>query len=137
MNKWLQASGAAMALLLAGVAPAQPAGANVEERIRAQFVSADENKDGVIEVDEIVGHAVYVFVRHDANKDGFLVPDELPRHDPARFKLADRNGDGRLSMGEVAGDKVVEFFEIDTNRDGVITIQEVLVYEASQRAKRK
>jgi len=116
---------------------AQALPAAVEERIRVQFAVADENKDGVVEVDEIVGHALYVFARHDTNKNRYLEQAELPGHDPARFRQADRDGDGRLSHGEVAADKVLEFFEIDANRDGVVTIQEVLVYESAQRAKRK
>jgi Ca2+-binding EF-hand superfamily protein len=118
-------------------ASAQAIPAAVEERIRVQFAVADENKDGVVEVDEIVGHALYVFARHDVNKNRYLELSELPGHDPARFRQADRDGDGRLSHGEVAADKVLEFFEIDTNHNGVITVQEVIVYETAQRAKRK
>lgn len=123
------------AALTASVAQ-QPA-QSIEERIRAGFATADVNKDGVINVDEMVGHSLYLFKQYDKNGDRFLTPDELPKHDPARFRRADRNGDGRLSHGEVAADKVFDFFEIDTDNNGVISVQEVLAFEAKLRAASK
>jgi Ca2+-binding EF-hand superfamily protein len=114
----------------------QPA-QSVEERIRAGFATADVNKDGVIDVDEMVGHSLYLFKQYDRNRDSVLTPDELPKHDPARMRRADRTGDGRLSHSEVAADKVYEFFEIDTDRNGVVSVQEVLAYEARLRTAGK
>jgi len=100
---------------------------------RAAFDQADADKDGVLDIDEVVGDAIYVFAVYDKNRDGFLVIEELPKHDPARFKRADRDGDGKLSVGEVAADKVWEFFEIDTNKDGVLTFEEVTAYANRNR----
>lgn len=123
------------AALTASVAQ-QPA-QSVEERIRAGFATADVNKDSVIDVDEMVGHSLYLFKQYDKNGDRFLTPDELPKHDPARFRRADRDGDSRLSYSEVAADKVYDFFEIDTDHNGVISLQEILAYEAKLRAASK
>jgi Ca2+-binding EF-hand superfamily protein len=134
------ASALAAALLGAAVLTAsgqqQPA-QSVEERIRTGLATADVNKDGVIDVDEMVGHSLYLFKQYDRNRDGVLTPDELPKHDPARMRRADRTGDGRLSHSEVAADKVYEFFEIDTDRNGVVSVQEVLAYEARLRTAGK
>lgn len=124
----LAALGAAAALTLAGPpvlaqsAPAKP------DPVRAAFDRADANKDGVLDIDEVVGDAIYAFAAYDKNRDLYLVVEELPRHDPARFKRADRDGDGKLSLSEVAADKVWEFFEVDANRDGVLTFAEVTAY---------
>jgi hypothetical protein len=132
-------AGAALsALLLAAPAFAQQAPAPVtDEQLRASFNAADVNRDGHIDVDEVVADAILVFGRYDANRDGFLVPSELPRHNPDRFRRADRDGDGKLSIGEVAADRVYEFFLIDTNRNGVMTFEEVRAYADTQRNARK
>jgi Ca2+-binding EF-hand superfamily protein len=113
-----------------GVAVAQQVN---EDAIRKAFADADVNGDGVLNVDEYVGHVVYVFKRIDVNRDGFITFEEAiafsPAHNVAAMKAMDRNGDGKLSLGEVAGAKVIDFFEMDTNRDGVITVQELIAYE--------
>lgn len=130
-------AGAALsAFLLAAPAFAQQAPVS-DEQLRASFDAADVNRDGHIDVDEVVADAILVFGRFDANRDGFLVLAELPRHSPDRFRRADRDGDGKLSIGEVAADRVFEFFLIDTNRNGVMTFEEVRAYAASQRNARK
>lgn len=132
-------AGAALsALLLATPAFSQQEAAPVsEEQLRASFNAADANRDGHIDVDEVVADAILVFGRYDANRDGFLTLAELPRHSPERFRRADRDGDGKLSIGEVAADRVFEFFLIDTNRNGVITIDEVRAFAEAQRNARK
>ena len=118
---------AAAVAIVTGSATAQP-DTSRSANLRAAFDRADADKNGVIDVDEIVGDAILVFAAYDKNRDGFLVIEELPRHDPARFKRADRDGDGKLSLSEVASDKVWEFFEADTNRDGVLSFEEVTAY---------
>ena len=136
--RYARAGAALSALLLAAVAFAQQAPAPVtDEQLRASFNAADVNRDGYIDVDEVVADAILVFGRYDANRDGFLVPSELPRHSPDRFRRADRDGDGKLSIGEVAADRVYEFFLIDTNRNGVITFEEVRAFADAQRNARK
>jgi Ca2+-binding EF-hand superfamily protein len=108
-----------------------------DEELRKAFAAADDNKDGVIDVDESVADAILIFVTLDKNKDRFLSKDELPGYDPNRLQRADRDGDGRLSVGEVASDRVWEFFEADTNRNGVVTFEEVRLYIVKLREARK
>jgi hypothetical protein len=124
----LAALGAVATLTLVGPPVLAQSAAVKPDATRVAFDRADVNKDGVLDIDEVVGDAIYVFAVYDKNRDGFLVIEELPRHDPARFKRADRDGDGRLSLSEVAADKVWEFFEVDANRDGVLTFEEVTAY---------
>lgn len=124
----LAAVGAAAALTLAGPPVLAQSAAAKPDPTRAAFDRADANKDGVLDIDEVVGDSIDVFAVHDGNRDLYLVVEELPRHDPARFKRADRDGDGKLSLSEVAADKVWEFFEVDANRDGVLTFAEVTAY---------
>jgi hypothetical protein len=128
---------AATALAVGTAIGQQAAAPATDSRMQAGFAEVDVDKDGVIELDEIVGQSIYLFTSQDRNGDRFLSMDELPGHDPARFRRADRNGDGRLSHGEVAGDKVIEFFEADTDGNGVLSLQEIQAFEAKVSGARK
>lgn len=125
--------GTAAMVMLAGPPVLAQSPAAAPDPIRAAFDRADDNRDGVLDIDEVVGDAIFVFAAYDRNQDRVLVVEELPRHDPARFRRADRDGDGRLSVSEVAADKVWEFFEVDANRDGVLTFEEVTIYANRNR----
>ena len=118
-------------LLIVNAAAQQPS----QDTMRKAFAEADDNKDGVLNVDEYIGHVIYVFRQVDKNRDGFLTEQEVgaftATYRPQLFKAADRNGDGRLSVGEACAAKIIDYFEIDTNRDGVLSIDEVLAYERS------
>jgi Ca2+-binding EF-hand superfamily protein len=116
------------------LAQTQPAS---DEGLRKAFAAADENKDGVIDVDEAVGDAIYIFAALDKNKDRHLTSDELPGYDTNRVKRADRDGDGRLSISEVVADRVWEFFEADGDRNGTLTFEEVRLYGVKVREARK
>lgn len=120
-----------------GAAMAQTRPPPNDEDLRKAFAAADDNKDGVIDVDESVADAILIFVTMDKNKDRFLSKDELPGVDPNRLQRADRDSDGRLSVGEVASDRVWEFFEADTDRNGVVTFEEVRLYIVKVREARK
>jgi Ca2+-binding EF-hand superfamily protein len=139
----IRLAAAALVLLLSAAplrsqqAPPQAPPTVTDEQLRATFNAADANRDGVIDVDEVVADAILVFGRFDTNKDGYLTSAELPRHSPERFRRADRDGDGKLSLGEVAADRVFEFFVIDTNRNGVLSFEEVRAYADSHRNARK
>lgn len=115
---------------LVGATYAQPIN---EEAVRKAFAEADANNDGYLNLDEYVGHVIYVFKRVDTNGDRVVTVEEAiafnPAHNAANTKQIDRNGDGKLSVGEVAAVKVIDFFEMDTNRDGVVTVEELLIYE--------
>jgi hypothetical protein len=118
-------------VLLVSAAAQQPS----QDTMRKTFAEADDNKDGFLNVDEYIGHVIYVFRQVDRNRDGFLTEQEVmavtTAYRPQLFKAADRNGDGKLSVGEACAAKIIDFFEMDTNRDGVLSIEEVLAYERS------
>ena len=118
-------------LLIVNAVAQQPS----QDTMRKAFAEADDNKDGVLNIDEYIGHVIYVFRQIDKNRDGFLTEQEVmavtTTYRPQLFKAADRNGDGKLSVGEACAAKVIDYFEIDANRDGVLSIEEVLAYERS------
>lgn len=128
-SPWTMAGTALLAATFAfGAVVAQTRPPPSDEDLRKAFAAADDNKDGVINIDEAVGDAILIFVSIDKNRDRYLSKDELPGYDPNRVQRADRDGDGRLSVGEVASDRVWEFFEADTDRNGVVTFEEVRLY---------
>ena len=138
LSPWTMAGSALLAATVAFgtvVAQTRPALPS-DEDLRKAFTAADDNKDGVINIDEAVGDAILIFATLDKNRDKYLSKDELPGYDPNRVQRADRDGDGRLSVGEVAADRVWEFFEADTDRNGVVTFEEVRVFVIKMRSAR-
>jgi hypothetical protein len=125
-------------LLIVSAAAQQPS----QDTMRKAFAEADDNKDGLLNIDEYIGHVIYVFRQVDTNRDGFITEQEVmvvftTAYRPQLFKAADRNGDGKLSVGEAVAAKVIDYFEIDTNRDGVLSIEEVLAYERAPAPAKK
>ena len=125
-------------VLLVSAAAQQPS----QDTMRKAFAEADDNKDGFLNIDEYIGHVIYVFRQVDTNRDGFITEQEVmvvftTTYRPQLFKAADRNGDGKLSVGEAVAAKVIDYFEIDTNRDGVLSIEEVLAYERAPAPAKK
>jgi hypothetical protein len=116
---------------LAAALVSAPALAQDSARIEAAFQSADRNNDGVVNVDEYVGHYVRAFDGVDADDDAMLSPSDVPQVDPARFDAADSDGDGMVDLGEAIGERMEVFFDVDANRDGVLTLDEVRAFEAA------
>ena len=88
-------------VLLVSAAAQQPS----QDTMRKAFAEADDNKDGFLNIDEYIGHVIYVFRQVDKNRDGFITEQEVmvvftTAYRPQLFKAADRNGDGKLSVGE-------------------------------------
>jgi Ca2+-binding EF-hand superfamily protein len=100
--------------------------------VRAAFLEADTNKDGVIEIGEFYDRLVDVFFLDDKDKDGFLSHDEFVAavviDEP--FAEVDRNGDGKISKQEFVRARLPLFRAADTNDDGTLSLEEVIaIYE--------
>ncbi len=126
-------------LVVAAVAlGARAAGADSKYDARAAFAEADQNKDGVIDRQELVARITDVFFLGDTNKDGFLSHDEMTRVVvfEGDFAAADKNGDAKVSLPEFTRDRLLIFEAADTNGDGVLTIDEVIAeYEKQPGGK--
>jgi arylsulfatase A-like enzyme/Ca2+-binding EF-hand superfamily protein len=100
----------------------------------------DQNEDGIISRDEIVGEAEKAFGGYDANKDGELSEAELNAKGNVRSAMGgfirghakelDRDEDGVLTRKETVDNATRMFARIDSNGDGKITRTEL---EASRR----
>ena len=105
--------------------------------VKAAFIESDENKDGVIEIDEFYDRQVDVFFLDDKDKDGTLSRDEYMAAVVVTedFSLVDRDGDGKVTKREFIRARLPLFRLADTNNDGELTLEEVTAaYEA--RAKK-
>jgi Ca2+-binding EF-hand superfamily protein len=94
-------------LLIVSAAAQQPS----QDTMRKAFAEADDNKDGLLNIDEYIGHVIYVFRQVDTNRDGFITEQEVmvvftTAYRPQLFKAADRNGDGIVSVGVAVAAKV-------------------------------
>jgi Ca2+-binding EF-hand superfamily protein len=118
-----------IALLLCGALAlgASAAGADPKYDARAAFAQADQNKDGVIDHQELVARATDVFFLGDVDKDGFLTSAEMTRVVvfEGDFAAADKNHDSKVSLPEFAHDRIVIFEAADSNGDGVLSVVEV------------
>lgn len=125
------------AVILA-VALAVPAVAQNQPDFRSlYFKRLDQNKDGVVLLEDLQRIAAKEFRRIDEDKSGTLTLDEyifgIPsdRQDAidfftARFQRSDFNGDGKVDFNEDQSYCVDFIGRADANRDGAVSLDEFL-----------
>jgi Ca2+-binding EF-hand superfamily protein len=96
---------------------------------QALIESCDKNGDGKIDRAEYFERITDVFFLADANKDGYLEMSEIlaavPDANPERIKSADTNGDGKIDLHELQNALSKDFERADLNGDGVLDKDEV------------
>lgn len=119
----------------------RPGPDGAEQFIRNMLNSADKDKDGKLSKDEAIGPLRENFDTFDENKDGLIDADELkamPRRlassrQPAdigqqflaRLLEADADKDGKLSKEEAPGRVKENFDSLDGNKDGFLDKEEL------------
>ena len=76
--------------------------ASAESREEKRFSRADDNKNGRIEAEELLGSRRKAFVKLDTNGNGTLSFEEWAVKTIDKFKGADRNRNGWLTPAEYA-----------------------------------
>lgn len=104
-------------LLLAGVVWAADPGTK-------DFKRTDANRDGLISREEYRDRMVEVFYSADSDRDGYLDIDELGDPDPDLMKEADTNSDDRLQLREFLNRRVWDFEQADGDADGMLSVEE-------------
>jgi Ca2+-binding EF-hand superfamily protein len=117
------------ALLLVALSIAVAAGADAPGTYdpRSAFSQSDTDHSGAIDRRELYDRSVEVFYHADDNKDGVLVVEEfrdLPRGDD--LKPGDSDRDGRLTVNEYVRIRDLEFESADGDKDGELTVDEVV-----------
>lgn len=101
------------------------------------FKRLDQNKDGIVLLEDLQRIAAKEFRRTDENKDGAVTLDEyifgIPsdRQDAidfftARFQRSDFNGDGKVDFNEDQSYCIDFVSRADANKDGGVTLDEFL-----------
>ena len=129
----LLSSVALLAALLAG-----PAAAQDQPDFRSlYFKRLDQNKDGIVLLEDLQRLAAKEFRRIDEDKSGALTLDEyifgIPsdRQDAidfftARFQRSDFNGDGKVDFNEDQSYCMDFVGRADANKDGGVSLDEFL-----------
>jgi len=128
-----------LALFAAGCATSsKPQAPNWE----AQFKKADTNTDGKVSRQEF-GYLMVedAFALFDENKDGVVTLQEYVSKggSPQAFAQIDRNGNGKVTLEEAKASKVamdrmtIRFYEADVDKDGYVTLGEALEYRKRVR----
>ena len=99
------------------------------------LAETDTNKDGVVDHLEFQMRIEEVFFSADRNKDGFLDAEELKQLAfPDDFTDDDKDRDGRVSMREFLRVRFHDYDVADTNHDGVLSLDEVVAaFEGRKR----
>lgn len=129
-----------------------------ERMVTMLLQQMDENKDGKIAKSEARNRVADIFATADVNKDGYLDRNELmaiaqrmanaidrpggPRPggpfgrgaDPLDFDAQDKNADGRLTRDELRGSRFADVFDaIDKNKDGKLNPDEWSSYHNAKK----
>ncbi len=121
--------------------------------LAAELTKWDTNKDGLIDLQE---YTAYYKAKHQPQAGGGAdsfgdIPVEVEEEDTrpvvyhagtvpkelqATFGKYDMDGDGQISLYEwrQAGGSISEFLAMDRNNDGLVTVEEMLYYQAKQKA---
>jgi Ca2+-binding EF-hand superfamily protein len=122
---------AALAVLPAAMAVAQPAPGGGQGGGFQRLLEADANHDGSITKDEYKAYRTQQFDRLDANKDGALSGSEIPTppngggNGPSMLERMDANKDGKIDKNEFVNGPSTFFDRIDTNHDGTLSKAEL------------
>ena len=98
------------------------------------FALSDDDKDGVINVEEYRARMIAVFVALDKDGDGYLVEAEVPDDHKEVFAVADADGNGRLGLREYLVFMMPRFWKADYDGDNVLSLPEVVAAEKREAA---
>jgi len=125
----------AAGLVLAGF-PARADDAMAKHDPRVAFAETDTNHDGVIDHAEYQVRITEVFFSADRNKDGFLDAQELKQLIfPDDFTADDKDRDGRVSLREFLRVRFHDYDVADVNHDGVLSLEEVVAAFEGRKPK--
>ena len=121
--------------LTVAVLPARADDAAPKHDPRVAFAETDINQDGVVDHAEFQARITEVFFSADRNKDGFLDPQELKQLAfPDDFTADDKDRDGRVSMREFLRVRFHDYEVADVDQDGVLSLDEVVAaFEGRKR----
>lgn len=109
-------AGAALFMLSATTWSAEPR--------TTSFERTDASGDGVISREEYRDRMVEVFYSADHDRNGYLDIDELGDPDPDLLNETDRDRDGRVRLREFLNRRARDFVEADRDGDGTLSEEE-------------
>ncbi len=94
------------------------------------FKTLDDNKDGLIEKDDVRAHHKEFFDDIDRNKNGVITLKEvkLDGRPVSRFQELDRDQDMKLTFEESVILEMRRFEAADTDRDGRVSYEEFMLH---------
>ena len=105
--------------------------------VKAQSIDdtlSDDDKDGVINVEEYRARLIAIFVALDKDGDGYLVEAEVPDGHKDVFIVADADGNGRLGLREYLVFMMPRFWKADYDGDNVLSLPEVIAADKREAA---
>lgn len=129
--KFFSAPLASLCILLAifGVAQAQSA-----DPTTSSFALADEDADGVVNIEEHRDRMIVVFVALDGDQDGYLTEAEVPDGHKDVFAVVDSDGTGSVGLREYLVFVMPRFWKADYDGDNVLSLPEVIAADKREAA---